>query len=183
MTAKTNKRKRKLRRHIVSRRRDIVPTPVRAAIECCIEVRREASRHWSVGSVSRTVVRLSNGRAPIDIVRAWANGRRRAPAWFIAVLREQVLQRRAKLDAVLADLDRYQPLDRARRSREQSIRARRIIAEGKGAIGQRIRRKALEALEREQRLRAIYPPQGENNEPVNAGLANTAEKTTPTIDR
>ena len=145
--------------------------------------RLNGSLHWECPTISESAARLTGGRVKQFTMRYWINGGRSAPAWFVAVLRDQLLRRRAKLDEVLADLDRYQPLDRAQRSREQSARARRIMAEGKGAIGQRIARKRKEALEREQRLRAIYPPQGENNEPASAGLANMAEKSTPTIDR
>jgi hypothetical protein len=178
MTAKTNKRKQRSARHLAAYRRGIVLGPLRSAFEAMLAPRINAAWRRETPSIAETYKRLGNGRATQSLIRHWCNGTRRAPAWFVEVLRSELLQRRAKLDAVLADLDGYKPLDRAERSRKLAAKARAEMAAGKGAIGQQLARKRQEALEREQRLRAIYPPPGENNAPAGVGVANAAEKST-----
>jgi hypothetical protein len=50
---------------------------------------------------------LTGGRASIRAVQRWANGSRSAPRWFVATLRDQLLVRRAAIDAALQELAAY----------------------------------------------------------------------------
>lgn len=54
------------------------------------------------------IQRLTGGRASIRAVQRWANGSRSAPRWFVAVLRDQLLVRRAAIDAALDGLAPYE---------------------------------------------------------------------------
>jgi hypothetical protein len=51
---------------------------------------------------------LVQGRAATRTVRDWCAGRRNAPRWFVAVLRDQLLLRRAAIDAALEGLATYE---------------------------------------------------------------------------
>jgi hypothetical protein len=51
---------------------------------------------------------LVQGRAAPRTVRDWCAGRRNAPRWFVAVLRDQLLVRRATIDAALEGLAAYE---------------------------------------------------------------------------
>lgn len=51
---------------------------------------------------------LVQGRAAPRTVRDWCAGRRNAPRWFVAVLRDQLLARRAAIDAALQGLAAYE---------------------------------------------------------------------------
>ena len=100
-------------------------------------LRRGRLREWRVSTTAETATRLVAGRATVDFVRAWLNGRRRAPAWFVAVLRSEIeAQIRHRLE-ILAKLAEYQPQDRAERSRKQAALARGQMMAGIGAIGKR----------------------------------------------
>jgi hypothetical protein len=50
---------------------------------------------------------LVQGRAAPRTMRDWCAGRRNAPRWFVAVLRDQLLARRAAIDAALQELAAY----------------------------------------------------------------------------
>jgi hypothetical protein len=178
MKRKAKRARRKSARHVASYRKGIVSTPLRRALEQCLEPRLNGSRGWSVPTIGKVVGRLANGRVTRSLVRHWCNGTRRAPAWFIAVLDSELARQIEQRQVIRAQLAEYKPLDRAERSRKLAAKARAEMAAGIGAIGQRLARKRKEAAERDARLRAIYPPQGENNAPAGAGVANAAEKTT-----
>jgi hypothetical protein len=49
---------------------------------------------------------LVGNRAAHETVRQWLKGRRGAPDWFVSVLRDRLVQRRAEIDQALAELDK-----------------------------------------------------------------------------
>ena len=77
------------------------------------------------------------------------NGRRRAPTWFVAVLRGELEKQIRHRQDILAQLAEYKPQDREERSRKQAALARAQMLAGIGAIGKR-RKARQEALERAQ---------------------------------
>jgi hypothetical protein len=50
------------------------------------------------------VGQLTGGRTTVRAVQLWSTGRRNAPAWFVAILRDRLLARRAAIDAALEAL-------------------------------------------------------------------------------
>jgi hypothetical protein len=56
-------------------------------------------------------------------VRDWVNGRRRAPAWFIAVLRAELSAQIDKRQTIIAELDKIETGDR-RKGPQASARGR-----------------------------------------------------------
>jgi hypothetical protein len=114
-----NRRGRKSERHIIAHRKGIVPTTLRAAFELMLVLRRGRLREWRVSTTAETATRLVGGRATVDLVRAWMNGRRRAPAWFVAVLRSGLEQQIRHRQEILARLAEYQPQDRHRSRTEK----------------------------------------------------------------
>jgi len=50
------------------------------------------------------VRQLTGGRTTVRAVQLWSSGRRNAPAWFVAILRDRLLARRAEIDAALEAL-------------------------------------------------------------------------------
>jgi hypothetical protein len=51
------------------------------------------------------LTKLLNGHATLSALRRWRIGNRGAPNWFIAVLRDRLLQRQAEIAAAIAGLD------------------------------------------------------------------------------
>jgi hypothetical protein len=123
MKRKRKPRKRKSQRHILAYRKGIVSTPLRQALEQCLRVRLNGSRHWSVESIGEATARLSNGRAKRFLIRYWCNGSRRAPAWFVAVLDGELAQQIEHRRAIREQLARYETGDR-RKGPEASARGR-----------------------------------------------------------
>lgn len=140
MTGKRKRKRRKSARHIAARYRGIVATPLRLAFDCMIEPYFDSDWHWVVPRIDDVVARLTSGRASRKTVRAWCNGARRAPRWFVQVLRhelgEQIGQKQA-LREQLAEIE-AEAGDR-RRGPLASARARALMMAGKGAIGARKR--------------------------------------------
>lgn len=115
--AMTGKRKPRRRRHsgqTPSGRNVIVSTPLRRAFEALQQPRLNGGYRWECPSVSESVARLTGGRAKRFVVRAWCNGQRRAPTWFVAVLALELRARRDHIDRVLADLETVETGDRRR---------------------------------------------------------------------
>jgi hypothetical protein len=82
------------------------------------------------------------------------NGRRRAPAWFVAVLRGELEKQIRYRQDVLARLAEYQPQDREAWKRMLAAKARAEMLAGIGAIGKRrkARQEALERAEEDARI-------------------------------
>jgi len=89
--------------------------------------------------------RLTGGR--VKDFRVWLNGRRRAPAWFVAVLRAEIEAQIRHRQEILAKLAEYKPQDRAAWKRILAAKARAEMMAGIGAIGKR-RKAREEALRR-----------------------------------
>jgi hypothetical protein len=92
------------------------------------------------------------------------NGRRRAPAWFVAVLRSGLEQQIRHRQEILARLAEYQPQDREAFRRKMAAKARTEMLVGIGAIGKRrkARQEALERAEEDARM-ALAQEQGLSN--------------------
>jgi len=99
--------------------------------------------------MSEVIGRLSNGRA--KQIRNWTTGRRRAPAWFIAVLVSELRKQIEHRQGLLEQLGRYETGDR-RKSPEARARARLLRMRQLGRLA-------------------------ENNEPVGSPQAIAPEKT------
>jgi hypothetical protein len=123
--------------------------------------------------MAELVGRLGAGRAKQFLIRDWTNGRRRAPAWFVAVLRSEIDAQIRHRQTILAKLAEYQPQDRAERSRKQAALAREQMLAGIGAIGQR-RKARQEALEHAEEDARMALAQGRQNAP--AGPINRPRK-------
>jgi hypothetical protein len=100
--------------------------------------------------MSEVIGRLSNGRA--KQVRNWTTGRRRAPAWFVAVLDAELAKQIEHRQAIREQLKLYETGDR-RKSPEARARARLLRMRQLGRLA-------------------------ENNEPVSPPQATAPEKTT-----
>jgi len=153
MTAKRKRRKRRHDGHIVRRRRGVVFTALRLGFEATVEPRLNGSKHRVIPATSEAIARLASGRACQSLVGHWLNGRRRAPAWFVAVLVGELEKQIEHRRAILEQLSRYETGDR-RRSPEARARARLLRMRQLG------------------RLR-------ENNEPASAPDANAVPKNEP----
>ena len=130
-----NRGRRKSQRHIIAHRKGIVPTALRAAFELMLVLRRGRLREWRVSTTVETATRLVAGRATVDLVRAWMNGRRRAPVWFVTVLRSELEKQIRHRQEILAKLAEYKPQDRDERSRKQAVLAREQMLAGIGQSG------------------------------------------------
>jgi hypothetical protein len=53
------------------------------------------------------VRQLTGGRTTVRAVQLWSSGRRNAPAWFVAILRDRLLAQRNAVDEALQDLAEY----------------------------------------------------------------------------
>lgn len=123
MTAKRKRRRRRSASHIARRLRGVVQTPLRLAFDATREPRLRSDWSIEVPSTSEQGARLVHGYASADIVRAWLNGRRRAPAWFVAVLDSELARQISKRQAIREQLARYETGDR-RKGPIASARAR-----------------------------------------------------------
>jgi hypothetical protein len=154
-----NRRGRKSDRHIIAHRKGIVPTALRAAFELMLVLRRGRLREWRVSTTAETATRLVAGRATVDLVRAWMNGRRRAPAWFVAVLVSELQRQIDHRQRILADLARYETGDR-RKSPEARARARALRMRQLGRpIGQTPISDVPAPLEQPEKIDPIGSPQ------------------------
>jgi len=126
MTAKRKRRARKSPSHIARRLRGIVQTPLRLAFDCLPGYRLNGAWHREAASMSEVAGRLANGRASIDIVRAWLNGRRRAPAWFVAVLQAELADRLLQIERCQQALRDYQPVNPEARKAARQAAGRRL---------------------------------------------------------
>jgi hypothetical protein len=142
MKRKGKRRKRRSSRHATARANGIVLSPLRLAFEATLVTRLDRGWHRILPTTLEAIDRLTNGRACKSLVGHWLTGRRRAPAWFVAVLASELQARRDHIDCVLADLATVQTGDK-RRSPEARARARgwrmrqlgRPLNEGGGAPG------------------------------------------------
>jgi|SRR5215469_1089102 len=123
MTAKRKRQRARSARHIASRLKGIVTTPLRLAFDLVVVPRRDLLWRWECPPLSETVGRLAGGRA--THIRKWATGKRRAPAWFVAVLVSELRAQIEHRQAILEQLARYETGDR-RRSPEARARARAL---------------------------------------------------------
>ena len=124
MTAKRKRRKRKSTRHIAAYHVGIVQTPLRRGFECLmVGERTSKGRHWECPTIASLGAKLVNGRATIDFMRTWLNGRRRAPAWFVAILDGELARQIEHRQAIRAELANIKTGDR-RRSPEARTRGR-----------------------------------------------------------
>ena len=183
MTAKRKRARRQSLRHSIIRKRGIVSTPLRRALDMVVTPRLNGMLHWEAPTIAETLGKLTGGRVRQERARGWINETRRAPAWFVAVLVAELDRRIATLASIRAELVAYKPADRAERSRRQAILAREIMARGHGAIGKRMMAARLEARRREERERAAWTALGADNAPVKPAGAEAGQKTTPTNDR
>ena len=128
MTAKRKRRKPKSERHIAVWHSGTLQTPLRVAFELLLIPFMTPSKRWVCPTIGQTADRLSGGRATVEFVRTWLNGRRRAPAWFVAVVADELEARRDRIDSALTNLATVYTGDRRRgpiasaRAREQRLR-------------------------------------------------------------
>ena len=149
MANKRKPRERRSSRHIAARLRGIAMTPLASAIDALVEPRRDVLWRWRCPPMSEVIGRLSNGRA--KQIRNWTTGRRRAPAWFVAVLVSELRKQIEHRQGLLEQLGRYETGDR-RKSPEARARARLLRMRQLGRLA-------------------------ENNQSASLGVANTGEKT------
>jgi|SRR5215469_8527517 len=124
MARKRKRARRRSARHVAAYHIGIVQTPLRRGFECLmVGERRSKGRHWECPTIAELGARLVDGRAAIDFVRTWLNGRRRAPAWFVAVLDGELAKQIEHRQAIREQLARYETGDR-RRGPEARARAR-----------------------------------------------------------
>jgi hypothetical protein len=94
--------------HLAPFSQDIAPNPVRSAIDCLFPWSSAANlrgRSRYPGIYAGTVT-LLGGKAKPDTLKDWCSGRRNAPNWFVAVLRDRLLQQRQEIDAALEALEK-----------------------------------------------------------------------------
>src|SRR6516165_1988989 len=106
MANKRKPRERRSSRHIAARLRGIAMTPLALAIDALVEPRRDVLWRWRCPAMSEVIGRLSNGRA--KQVRNWTTGRRRAPAWFVAVLDAELAKQIEHRQAIREQLKLYE---------------------------------------------------------------------------
>ena len=141
MKRQTKRRKLKSLGHIARRLNGIVQTPLRLAFDATREARLRADWSTELSRFSEHAGRLVNGYASADIVRAWINGRRRAPAWFVAVLIGELRKQIEHRQGLLEQLARYETGDRrkspAARARARLLRMRQLgrLAENNQSAG------------------------------------------------
>jgi hypothetical protein len=91
-------------RHIAARAKGIATTTIRLGIDMLVIPRRDVLWRWECPTISEVIGRIG-GRRAVQI-RDYATGRRRPPAWFVAVLvgelERQVEQRREIIEKLKA---------------------------------------------------------------------------------
>ncbi len=102
-------------RHITVSRRPAVSIGPRNAVRAAYH----ALFPWSVSMNVRDreaypgafngLCALVGKRASIPAIKFWISGRRNPPAWFVSLLRDRLLQRRAEIDQALTELEALPP--------------------------------------------------------------------------
>jgi hypothetical protein len=96
--------------HPASFPQNIAPNPITVALDVLfpwsIAANLRGRRHYP-GHYAGALA-LLGGKAKADTLKDWCSGRRKAPRWFLAVLRDQLLVRRATIDAALQGLSAYE---------------------------------------------------------------------------
>jgi hypothetical protein len=123
MMRQRKRRKKTQNGHVAAYHRGVASTVIRSAIEELIRPRVKGGRRWECPTIREVVGGLGNGRAKQFVIRDWTNGRRRAPAWFIAVLDGELARQIEHRQAIREQLARYETGDR-RKGPEASARGR-----------------------------------------------------------
>ena len=96
--------------HFTPFRENIAPNPIRVALDVLFPWSSAANLRGRerYPGVYCGALALLGGKARPDTLKDWCNGRRKSPRWFVAVLRDQLLVRRAAVDAALQGLAAYE---------------------------------------------------------------------------
>jgi len=93
--------------HLTPAKANNVRTPIADALSVLMPWSSDPcgnSEKPSFPGLHEFVRQLTGGRTTVRAVRLWLAGRRHAPDWFVAILRDQLLARRAEIDAALEAL-------------------------------------------------------------------------------
>ena len=139
MTAKKKIRERQPSLYAPPPSSGIADTLLRRAVDCLREPSRWDCRRWGLPTTQGIADRFKVGRA---IMLDWLSGRRRAPAWFIAVVISELERQAAHRLALIAELKLMPTGDRRRspeaRARARALRMRQLgrpLNEGEALLG------------------------------------------------
>jgi hypothetical protein len=100
-----------LNNHLTPSKANVGRTPIGDALIALMPWSSDPCPHdsWSpFPGLHGFICTLTGGRASVRAVQRWVAGSRPAPAWFRSVLRDQLLVRRAAIDAALEGLAAYE---------------------------------------------------------------------------
>ena len=96
--------------HVAPFPQNVAPNAIRAALDVLfpwsIAVNLRGRGRYRYPGIYAGTVTLLRGKPKADTLKDWCSGRRNAPNWFVAVLRDRLLQQRQRIDAALEALEK-----------------------------------------------------------------------------